>query len=548
MSTESTPPIGPWGELALTREMYGILQSLDSRPFSKGHDGAVHQAKKQLKALGAELSRLPRGMLTESRATILRLFIDSLDDLPPEVVARTLVSSLHQVLAAGEDGDQPCTYAGPPPRVELDQVVVAVGPTIGLGDEFLIARALAERAGDLGGTKLLVSSNNLDLWKCLAATVGELPPPPFGGYTYLDSLPADTRARTGYLYFDFLISDPSPEPYGGPAGIGYAGRWYMGNQQSEFVHPPAGMRYRYRYPDGLPACRWLESRWIASRVLPGDTDRSDPGAWPAPPAAPTGDRVVLQALTAKPELIFPPEFYRQVFATVATERPELTVELIPSPTAGGQAIAGEIADAVASVLPPRRVLLPEPMTLHGVHQRLREASVLFGPDTFSAHLAADLGVPQVTVSVAPHRAWVTLGAPCLGVPAELPQRALAAACAARIVAVLAARRAGPELAGAATGLRRGLAAVDRLVKAYLHQGRVPDPAELVDRVVDTTVRYGRAAAALAPLPGFAPGGPAARFDPGVYREPEDAARALVRWYHQVGLSDVVGLATAGPSC
>jgi hypothetical protein len=161
----STTLDAPWAELALTREIYGIIQSLNLRPFSKGHDGGVHLAKQRLRSLAGQLSRSPLTMLTSLRVSLLQMFIDRLDDIPPEVVARTLATSLFEALTEENAvrSCDPCVYVGEASdTIRLNQLVIAVGPTIGLGDEFLVARALKERSFDLGGVKLWVSSHNFD--------------------------------------------------------------------------------------------------------------------------------------------------------------------------------------------------------------------------------------------------------------------------------------------------------------------------------------------------------------------------------------------------
>jgi hypothetical protein len=537
--------------LVLTRELYGILQSLNSRPFSKGHDGAVDQAKRQLRVLGAQLADVPRSLLTDSHVALVRLFIDSLADLPPEVVARTLAASFHEVLRGAEDPvvEPPCSFvATVPETIEIEQIVVGVGSTIGLGDEFLLARALHERARELGRVKLSVSSHNIDLWTCQSDGVGRLAPPPFGAYAFIESLATETRARTAYLYFDFLVSDPSQEPYAGPSGVPYAGRWYMGAGEGEFVHVSAGMRYHVRYPDGLPQCRWLESQWAASRALPGRPLADDEEAWPGPSGERRGHRVVVQALTAKPGLTFPPAFYSDVFGQVLRKAPDLQLEIIPSPTTKGQAVAREIAAAIDSVQVPVRVTLPEPMSLYDVYGRLRKAAILFGPDTFSAHLAAQQGLAQVTISLPEHRPWVTLGSPCLRVLADLPQREIVAMSASRIVALLEVQLGSLQLNPLAKPLRTHLRAIDRMVKRYLQRGSLPRQEEVAERVAGVRTTYAHAVEILnrsAQLLPPRPLGEFPSFDPSVYRDPEDMTRALARWYQQVGLSDVVGLVAAG---
>jgi hypothetical protein len=254
-------------------------------------------------------------------------------------------------------------------------------------------------------------------------------------------------------------------------------------------------------------------------------------------------------LTAKPQLTYGPDFYRDVFALVRRDVPHLSVEIIPSPTVAGQIVIGDIASAIRSILPRGQVELPEPLSLFGVYQGLRKAAVLFGPDTFSAHLAAAQGIPQVTISLAEHRPWVTLGSPCLSVSAEVPQRELVRTSAARLVALLQLP-ASSALRMVSTELRTHLRAVDQLTKFYLHIGRLPPLEEVVEQVRKIRVLYTQAAVILAPIARLqsAEATAVTSFDPAVYRNPEDMTRALVRWYHRIGISEVLGLTIAVTSC
>jgi hypothetical protein len=491
-----------WAEFVIVRELYGLLQALGSRPFSKGHDGPVAEAAEQLRSLGRELEHVSHSLLADSHRATIRSFLDAADALPPEVVARTLLTSLHDALAGADDTLAPRSFvARIPDTLQPERLVVTVGATIGIGDEFLFARALAERAQELGGVDLAVSSHNADLWAAAGAGIQLLPPPPYGACDFAASLSASERSACGMVYLDFLHSDPSLSPYHGPPGLAYAARWSMGSSSGDAVDLGAGMEYVVRYPDGLPNHHWLASRWAAGQLLPGRAVAVTTSAWPEPPAR-DGCRIVAQVLTAKPGLTYDPTFYADVFARVLARRPEVTVEIVPGPTETGYAQTQAVADEVAAVNPEARVELRPSMTLAQVFDRLRGAALLFGPDTFSAHFAAELGLPQVTISMPEHRSWVSVGSPCLSVVSDRDSERVAATSADCILAYL------DVLDGAPSGarLRDSLRSLDGLVLAYLRTGLVAS-AEEVRRHAEG-------------------------FDPDVYGDGDDMMRALARWYHE----------------
>jgi hypothetical protein len=541
-----------WAEGVLYRELHGILQSLVSRPFSRGHDGAVTRCKAELAAICVELEAVPRELVAETHFRMFRCLISQLDIVPPEVVARSLLGTVGELLSRPKNdrGDFPRYFvARPPAEPPVRRLVVSSGPVVGLGDELLVARALVERVRCIGEVELFASTRHSDLWACLDGAVGLLSPPPFGAFEFLESLPEGERARTAYLFFDFLASDPLASPYAGPTGLLYAGRWCMGLGRGEFLHSPTGICYEVSYPSGLPASRWLESRWAAGIVIPGSAAAPKPVLWQERLARRGPRKILLQALTSKPSLTYPTSFYLDVLAPVVRECPDVELEFIPAPTVKGQAILADLARGLLPLFPPGACCLPEPMSIHEIFTRIADAVLLFGPDTFSAHLAAVSGTPQVTISMPEHRPWISVGSPCLAVRAERHSADVAASTTQRILAFLhlSRWRAPARLLRAADDWRSGLRSVDSLLTSYLWGGTLPCAAELAAPVralqglflghADELARW------FAPnepplIPGFL------TFDPFVYSEQEDLARALTRWYHTLCISEFTGLLSA----
>ncbi len=533
----------PWVELALCRDIYGILQTLATRPLSKGHDGAVLRARERLKQDAEELARNRREILGDSQLQLLRTFIHRIEHVPPEVVARTLIGPLGDLLGQSRNGhvEYPCSFVADLLEQNVSHLVVTVGPTIGLGDEILAARALIERGRSLGKVSLLVSTHHFGLWSCQPGPVTCLPPPPVGAFEFIESLPLTQRDCTAFLFIDFLSTDLHPEPYSGPPGIAYGGRWAMGNCQCDILEFKKLRRHRSRYPEGLPECRWLEARWMAGRVLRGAPSGSEEPAGESPPRS--SKCLLLQPLTAKPGLTFPPEFYHEVFVCVTEAVPELDLQVIPSPTRKGQALIEELLEALRPVVPSVQVTAPEATALADVVRRLSCADVLFGPDTFTGHLAALLGVPQVTISLPEHRAWRTVGSPALGVVAGRTLDLLADACARRIVAFLNLPewRADRVFASGRREWQRRMRQVDSIVREYLHEGQFDPPPQLAEAVLCIRSLYEQMAPTVHRMIGDASPPPACSLDLSCFDHSEDMARALARWYHAVALSDVAGI-------
>jgi hypothetical protein len=530
----------PWLEESICREVFGILQHIASRPLSKGHDGPVQQAKERLRDARDQLSGVRRQLLGDSHFAVLGTLIDQLDQIPPEVIARTLIGPLGNLLSRPRNGNgaYPCCFVAEPTALAVSRLVVAVGPTIGLGDEILAARALLERARRLPGVTLHVSTHHPELWTCQRGPVTAVLPPPGGAFTFIDALSAEERQATACLFVDFLRTDLSPSPYSGPPGIAWGGRWSMGARDCDLLDLRRGVRYRSHYADGLPDCRWLEARWMAGRIFPGRTVADDTADDPPRASSPRRRRVILQPLTAKPGLTFPPEFYHDVIARVADAVDDFDLQIVPNPTPKGQALIWELLDALTPVTPSVGVRTPAAVSLLDVFQRLSESDLLFGPDTFTAHMAALVGLPQVTISLPEHRAWRTIESPCLIVVADRPRQDLVAPCARSIVAFLTApeRAADPSIAARAREWRAAMDRIGRGVTAYLHDGcvdtagagesiaRVRELFEEMEPLLHDLLGRDRQMPICEPLD-------LSRFD-----HPEDRVRALARWYHDVRLS------------
>jgi len=533
-----------WREVALCREIFGTFQSLAMRPLSRGHETAIIEAQQRLRSLTSDLDGGPGAVLNLDQRSLLASFVKQLGVLPTEVIARTFLESLREALKrVGRDTeDLACSYVTNPPDVGLRRLVVTAGPTIGLGDEVLVARALIERAR-LCGVTLEIATRNYELWSCLRGPTTHLGNPPLAGLDRLAEL--TDPDGTACLFFDFLESDPVSAPYVGPQdAVRYAGRWKMGSEAGDFVDCSRAMRYRLRYPEGLPANRFLESRWAAARAVPGPVREHRSNLWLA--RLPREDlRIAVQLVTTKPQLTLSSTFYRDVFArSLLSSGPgRVTAVFIPPPSESGQRFAAETARAVQRAVPQLRIEMPPPTSLGGVHKLLANCDVLFGPDTFTAHLAADLGLPQVTISLAAHRSWLTLGAPCLGVAAE-PYEANVAVRAARqlsaMVSVVAARALESSAGKAA---REALREADGWALRHVYDGYCPPRDDMkrwteeMNRLLSSHERVCNELLGESPVSRrvFAP----ERYDSDV-----DGMRAFVRFYHTIALDPVTALLAA----
>ncbi|MCA9773444.1 MAG: hypothetical protein KC466_13605 [Myxococcales bacterium] len=529
----------------VTRELYGHLVTLAARPLSRGNEIAYDGARHAVADAVDRLAAMPAGVLPAEQVALMRALIEAADPGDFRLLASTFVRSVQQAIRAdGEANDDWLVFHGRRHRPDpaIDSLAVSVGPTIGIGDELIAARSLARRAARCG-VVLVVETRRPGLWALLEGKI-ELPGlPPLAMPAKLDALSADGRSRTGLVYLDFLESDPSFPPRHRPEGLAFTARWVMGNATGVIV--PFGKRalHHLRIPEALGAGRGLECDWMAGRLMAGP---GAPGTAVGRSARPEGatERVLLQVLTSKPALILPETLYaRALFeARRLADRP-FEVRVLSGTTEGERRITREAAEGLARALPRTEVRFLEPMTLAAVAREVARADVLVGPDTFTAHMAALAGTPQITVGLTEHGGWKSPGtagfylAPT-GEPAEL-----ARAIARRVAFALQAERLGPNGAEARASAKAWRESYERLTEAirdYLYEDRATDPRAEGDLAWLMEI-LAHADAILAGTLSSAPLGPYARLGAARladYEDFDDVVRALIGWHHEVGTSDL----------
>src|SRR5688500_16710337 len=110
----------PWGERAICQEIYSILQHIATSPLSKGHDGAVQEAGERLKQATEQLTCLRRRLLNDSHLSLLNVLIGQVGRIPLEVVARTLIGPLGDLLSRRNGhGEYPCCFVAEPSNLDI---------------------------------------------------------------------------------------------------------------------------------------------------------------------------------------------------------------------------------------------------------------------------------------------------------------------------------------------------------------------------------------------------------------------------------------------
>ncbi|WP_262401688.1 glycosyltransferase family 9 protein [Actinomadura sp. CNU-125] len=468
----------------------------------------------------------------------------------PAAAARSLVSSIGAALRGSFPvPPEPICHVARLDPSSVRRLVVQVGPTIGLGDELLLARALAERAMATG-VELEVASERPGLWTWYE---GARPVDGTGCLAALHrvtELPGAERARTAYLHIDFDTT-PGEAVYIGPPGLAFAGHWSMQCAGGRLLDPSDQVTYGLRYPDGLPESRWSESRWMAGRVLPGGAgDRAvdaPDGPWRAA-RMPRRGRVVLQVLTSKPSLMLPPRFYAEIVARLAATTDAVTeVRLLSAPDPAGRELVARTADAIRDGSPVQAVTVEADTDLAHTFASVRDAELFLGPDTFTTHVAAMAGVPQVSMALPEHSAWFSVAAPAVTVPFMGDQRPFAERVVQAASAMLSHARTEPLDRQAATWAER-IARIDEAVRHYLHD---EEPGALLPLAEETklahdlvTVLTRATPPDVAWLTDGLPVTPPPAAESAQYHRPTDLANALVRWYRDIATSNLSGLLLA----
>jgi hypothetical protein len=538
-----------YSELLVARELYGHLLTLGMRPFSEGNDLALIDAQRQIADLLTSLRGTQRAVFTDARLQLIEVMLRQTDVVPIAEVAQAIVRPIRELFALrwADDGyvhlRDYCMW----PPLPLDRVIVSVGPTIGIGDEILMARALIERAARCG-VALEVESARPSIWTAISAPpVRALASPPGGTPERLAALNDASRRRTMVLRGDFLPSDPSAVPWYLPRGLGGTARWTFGNASAIIVDAVNRTICHVDYPAGMPASRTLEARWVAARLLPvpaaaPDLTLGTADLWRRPRNG-ANPVLLMQVLTSKPSLMLAPAFYAECLAHVRSTLGSLPdIRLLAGPTASTQAICQAIAAEIRARMPDAAVELVGPLGFDDIGRELEHATALFGPDTFTGHLAAIRGVPQVTLQLAEHRPWLNPSTPTFAV-AVGDDRLLAVRQAAdrlRFV-LLAARERFPDVQ---RSWAREWCECLQPVRLYVDAACDAPPPEhpralapFIARVSELLRTWERAG--LGPTSDAAPP-PAVDLDR--YPSPVDAWRAVATWYVHTASSDVSGAA------
>ncbi len=537
-----------WYAHAVLRELYGLIQLFFFRDhLTVGNDIALIGAQSEFRELTEDFASTAMAAGAPQLSSYLReISFSPITQLDQQYLSEPL-DMLHNALATHLPGSRHQPHYLEQVRIpdSIEELVIAVGATIGVGDELLLAQAINERARSVNGVKLKVSSRQSSMWQRVGDVCEPIEDPPRGAIDYLDSLTEAERAKTGFLYLDFLESDPSSQPYVGPSGLAFAARWYMGSYYGDVSSLTDLKRYFLRYPEGLPESRWLECLWLTGQIFP---TINKPTEQQTTKRAGNGRRrLALQVLTAKQELMLPPDFYAAVFHQLEERLPDaVDIAIMMAPSPRSREIGRQIGNRLAQVIGNKRVIITEDLRIVQVIDFLGESDLLFGPDTFTNHAAALLNLPQVVMVRPEHLPWITPGMPTLIAEALRDPRDLAKRCADRLYVMLSLgdRDSPSGLTDAADRWHVNAVTLRDAVARYAINRELSDPEVLrpaVDEIIDLYKTHRHAVAGLLntrfgdDLPEFCFARP---LD---YRNPDERVRAVARFYQSIGISDMNGV-------
>lgn len=402
---------GQYVEYIIARELYGNLLSLATRPLSKGNDIALRDAKSSIEACIDKLSARHTVMLSNKKIEMIKNMLEMSDFIPLQSIAGTIVSSLHRMLKSHHselnywpvlNGKCPVGYN------ELERLVVTVGPTIGLGDEFILAKALIRRSNQCN-ILLYVETKRIDLWNCIDRRIQHLGEPPLSSVKYFNTLSVNELRKTGYVYADFLKSDPAEIPPLMGQNLAFCGRWIFGDASGLLADTSLNRIFSFRYPKDMPLSRNMQCDWLAGRFCRRDGIKGESSGISVPTVKTETKKsktILLQTLTSKPQLIFSPQFYLRCFSALRRITDEkFSVIILPGPTERSRLLTDAVFDTMTKGLHGCSIERKQSKSLADVLSAVRNSDLLFGPDTFTSHIAAVYGIPQVTIHLPEHHAW-----------------------------------------------------------------------------------------------------------------------------------------------
>jgi hypothetical protein len=536
-------------EYLLLRRLYGQLLVLAERPMSEGNEIAWHDAQDSVSHILSHLTALKSDLGT-TIAGILSPVAGSREEVMARMCAKSVVGSLGGALARS------CTHGAAVPRFfrkrfehssALDRVYVAVGPTIGIGDELLAARGLTGCAAELG-IEIAVETDRPTLWADLAPNLRIVGEPPLAIGPCLQELQDAELLHTGLIYLDFLNSDPAESPWMPEQELAFSARWVMGNASARIAKPsPAGLYY-FKVPEEMAVSRQLECDCVAGLLLGTSITDSNHSLPPIKPVARRNPTLVLQALTSKPRLMFPSAFYADCLSRVRQLLGgPFAVRVLCGATANERRITEGIGQRIGSILGRSHVEALPRLDFAQVRDKLASASVLFGPDTFTGHLAAAIGTPQVTFVLPEHSAWCTAAVPAFYLATAGSTAAMSEEIAHRLALLLGdfdqSLGSGSELSHAAAVWHSSMFRLRTAIRRHF-RNEPEDWSEVNDTLADAQYVFRHCARM---LPRVLSRGRCLSSevmdgtDLSDYAEPHDRVRALICWYQYAGTSDFSGL-------
>ncbi len=534
-------------ERLLTRELYGHLVVLATRPLSSGNRVTQEGSRRSVDEILAQLERHAQQVLSMRSLGVLREMVATSGATAPiRVTAGAVLRALSLELRRScDNGSIARTLHHSDesrPLQPLKRLLVSIGPTIGVGDELIMANALVDRAARCG-VELELETRRPALWSLRSTTAKIAGRPPLALLKRLRA--TDDSSQTGYVFADFLNSDPCENMTFVPVTAGRVMRWVMGDSSLQILTGERTL-HSLRVPNGMPGAKAMECEWVAARVLPA-TDYAPPKARET--RRPVRSRehesvILLQVLTSKPALMLPGKWWA---ACIQRARqlagPRMRIDVVSGATTQERELTAQAAAELADALGSDSVRHLEVRSLAGVAQAVAEADVVLGPDTFTAHLAHSANVPQVTIGLREHDGWRRPATRSFYLDFDHDTTSLTAAAGARLALILHATRTQEkrgEFADQGRAWRRNLSRLHQDLIRFVQESELDD-ANLreilpsLDRIAANGCDIlARTLTSARGLGGSLPRSPR-RED---YPVELDFAIALQSWLHEVGTSDL----------